>query len=411
VFHPEKDKERIIVLQSCNEPLNAEEAFILSRIGTEIRLRDLYSLLPFAPEKTNDHLNALFKKKFLNFKDGKPGSGTQPATKSLEIELPQPEVKSAKKPIKEEKLSVEVQEILQSDQFDPDLRAIDKEFRKDILVKSEKIESKNPFDILGVLTGATDSEVREAYIRLSRKFHPDRFFRKKLGHYKRRLDFLFTKIQESYESLKNPFDREALARQRNAQSKAADPKVPAAAAKKLDPAMEKLGKAEHFFKLGQAALKVKDYSQAATQFQLAYQLNPARPQYKKAYDEVAPFLEIQRSDEMIKSAEDSITQGFPHDAIEIAERALRVAPDSVQARFILAKAILEAGEKSRVSEAIDLLRRVKTSLPQNPDPCVLLSQIYYAKKDTEKALKEIDEALRRDPNCAQAHKLLSKYSS
>lgn len=411
MFHPDKDKERILVLNASTEPLSSEEAFICSRIGGEIRLRELYSLLPFATEQTNQYLIQLFQKKFLVWKDGKPGTTTKAAPKSIEIEAPPPPAKSTAKSDREVKLSIEIQEILQSDQFDPDLRTIDKEFRKDILLKSEGIEQKSPFDILGLLTGATDSEVRDAYIRLSRKFHPDRFFRKNLGHYKRRLDFLFTKIQESYESLKNPFDREALGRQLKAQTKAADPKSANTPQKKLDPAMEKIGKAEHFYKLGQAALKLKDYSQAATQFQLAFQMNPGRPQYKKAYDEVSPFLEIQRSDEMIKSAEDSLSHSLPYEAIELAERALRVAPESAQAKFILARAIIEAGEKARLSEAMDLLRRVKAAAPQNPDPCVLLGQIYYAKKDTEKALKEIDEALRRDPNCAQAHKLLSKYSS
>jgi len=411
VIDPEKDKNRILVLQETSEALNAEEAFILSRIGTEIRLQDLYSLLPFLPSQTNDLLVSLFQKKFLRWKDGKSApTKFQTATEPPQAKPNEPP-KAAAKALKVEKLSVEVQEILQADQFDPDLRAIDKEFRKDILLKSEAIETKNPFDILGVLTGATDSEVRDAYIRLSRKFHPDRFFRKKLGHYKRRLDFLFTKIQESHEALKNPFDREAIGRQLKAQNKATDPKQASTPQKKLDPAMEKIGKAEHFFKLGQAALKLKDYSQAATQFQLAYQLNPARPQYKKAYDEVSPFLEIQRSDEMLKSAEDSLSHSLPYEAIELAERALRVSPDSTHAKFILARAILEAGEKTRASEAIDLLRRVKAAVPQNPDACVLLSQIYYAKKDTKKALIEIDEALRRDPNCAMAHKLLSKYSS
>ena len=412
MINSDKDKDRILIFQETSETLSSEEAFILSRIGAEIRLHDLYSLLPFLPSTTNEHLKALFQKKFLRWKDAKSDrTYLQGASKKVDTEPTSGAPPAPGRPVKNEKLSDEVLEILQSDLFDPDLRVIDKEFRKDILTKSEGIESKNPFDILGISNRANDDEVHQAYILLSRKFHPDRFFRKKLGHYKRRLDFLFTQIQESYKNLKNSFDREAVARQLKVQVKSTEPKSANTPQRKLDPAIEKIGKAEHFFKLGQTALKLKDYSQAATQFQLAYQVNPTRPQYKKAYDQVSPFLEIHRAEEMIKSAEDSLSHSLPLEAIELAERALRISPESTSAKFVLARAIFEAGEKSRISEALDLLRRVKAAVPRNPDACVLLSQIYYAKKDPSKALKEIEEALRRDPNCALAHKLLSKYSA
>lgn len=388
----EMDKDRLIIVGTTGlDQLSPEEAFLISRISGPTKLADLLMISPFGQEQTKKTLEALLAKKAIRWKEEKPRASTAQTS---------------------EELPDDIQEIIQSDQFDFDTRALDLNFRRQILLRLKNIEQKSPFDILGIRLEASDHDVRSAYLSLSRQFHPDRFFRKPLGHYKRRLDQLFTKIQEAYAATKNEFDREALGRKFKSMGSSparADTKKPDP--KKLDPKLEKIGKAEHFYKLGLAAQKLKDYSHAATQFQMAIQLNPERPQYKKAYEEVAPFLELLKADQMLKSAEDSLSTGLSHEALEKAERVMKLQPDSPLAKLIAAKAIIDLGEKSRLKEAIDLLRRAKSGLPKDPEPCILLSQIFHAKKETDKALLEIEEALRRDPESSLAHKLLSKYSA
>ncbi|MFP6639661.1 MAG: J domain-containing protein, partial [Myxococcota bacterium] len=54
--------------------------------------------------------------------------------------------------------------------------------------------------LLGVAENADEKKVKRAYFKLSREFHPDRYFRRDLGPYRARLERLFKEIQRAYES-------------------------------------------------------------------------------------------------------------------------------------------------------------------------------------------------------------------
>jgi molecular chaperone DnaJ len=379
--------------------LITEAGYLLSRIGNQIRVSELLQVTPFSTDQTEKLIKALVDCGAIEI------SGLERAAPL-----------SAEGSLKKDEIPGEIQATLESDQRDPQLQALDTSFRQEILLKIQNLPHQKPFEILEIKNTASDHEVRQAYLRLSRKFHPDRFFRKPLGHYKRKLEQIFTAIQGAYESIKDPHDREALARQSQALSEKASSKnkdigLTASSTKKIDPKLERMGKAEHLYKLGLAALKMKDYASAAQQFQLALQLQPDRPQYRKSYEELVPFLELHKAEHLLKEAEGSLTAGFSTEALEKAEQALRMMPESVQAKWIVGRAILESGESTRFKEALEMLQRAKAGMPKNPEPSILIAQIYYKRKDRDKAILELEEALRRDPQHAQAHRLLQKYSS
>jgi curved DNA-binding protein CbpA len=62
----------------------------------------------------------------------------------------------------------------------------------------------NHFEVLGVQRGASDLEIREAYFRLVRQFHPDRHAEPALADLKKELEALFIRIGEAYEVLGHP---------------------------------------------------------------------------------------------------------------------------------------------------------------------------------------------------------------
>src|SRR5262245_31670025 len=62
-------------------------------------------------------------------------------------------------------------------------------------------------DILGIERNADAKEVKRAYFRLSREFHPDRYFRKDVGAFGPRLERIFKKVAEAYELLSDPNTR------------------------------------------------------------------------------------------------------------------------------------------------------------------------------------------------------------
>ena len=57
------------------------------------------------------------------------------------------------------------------------------------------------FTLLGIDGNAGARDIKKAYFLLSKKFHPDRFFGKRLGPYQLKLNRIFTTIKAAYDLL------------------------------------------------------------------------------------------------------------------------------------------------------------------------------------------------------------------
>lgn len=88
--------------------------------------------------------------------------------------------------------------------------------------------------LLGVKTDAESREIKRAYFKLSRDFHPDRYFGKELGAFEPLLDRIFKKIALAYELLMDPTTRAELERSM-AQAPPPDVEAPAAPAAPAKP--------------------------------------------------------------------------------------------------------------------------------------------------------------------------------
>jgi len=78
------------------------------------------------------------------------------------------------------------------------------EFQKridDILVFGQKISALNYYEILQVSADSSASEVKAAYFKLARKYHPDLFSRNLSTEIKNKIDDIFDKITKSYHTL------------------------------------------------------------------------------------------------------------------------------------------------------------------------------------------------------------------
>ncbi len=63
------------------------------------------------------------------------------------------------------------------------------------------------YQLLGVPRSAERREIRDAYFALSRRFHPDVFFKRNLGDYRSRLDEVFRMLTRAYDVLSNAKQR------------------------------------------------------------------------------------------------------------------------------------------------------------------------------------------------------------
>ena len=61
--------------------------------------------------------------------------------------------------------------------------------------------------MLGVSPDGDAAAVQAAYYQLSRDWHPDRHFRRDLGEYKEKLEYVFVHITKAYKTLSDPDQR------------------------------------------------------------------------------------------------------------------------------------------------------------------------------------------------------------
>ncbi|MGB5373423.1 MAG: DnaJ domain-containing protein [Polyangiales bacterium] len=86
---------------------------------------------------------------------------------------------------------------------------IDDALREKILQTFKRADRLNHYELLGVGTDAERSEIRKAYFALSKTFHPDSYYGKRLGSFKAQMEVIFRKVTDAYEVIGRQQKREA----------------------------------------------------------------------------------------------------------------------------------------------------------------------------------------------------------
>jgi tetratricopeptide (TPR) repeat protein len=84
---------------------------------------------------------------------------------------------------------------------------LDVEMRHQILRMHAALERSDHYALLGVDTTADKKTLRRAYFELAAKFHPDRYFRKKLGSFKPRMETIFGRLTRAHDTVSNKESR------------------------------------------------------------------------------------------------------------------------------------------------------------------------------------------------------------
>ena len=85
---------------------------------------------------------------------------------------------------------------------------LDPERKKKIYETHSSMEEQNYYELLGVSPKASRQLIRSAYFELSRTFHPDSVFGRRLGHYKPKMEAVFKRLTEAYDVLSRSQRRE-----------------------------------------------------------------------------------------------------------------------------------------------------------------------------------------------------------
>ena len=73
--------------------------------------------------------------------------------------------------------------------------------RRRVLVMARRIAIGDPWKIFGLATGADKREIKRAYFRLSKDFHPDRYYTRKCGSFAGRLQSIFEVMSRTYSEM------------------------------------------------------------------------------------------------------------------------------------------------------------------------------------------------------------------
>ncbi len=223
--------------------------------------------------------------------------------------------------------------------------------RLEILEAHDGLGLRTHFEILGVPRDATEAQVREAYFRLAKRFHPDVHHDAALSDLRDKLEELFTRLGEAYEVLCSPrirasYERE-LARQEGAQ-----------------------------------AVAVAD-----------------------------PTLGREATAEAIARGSESLAQERYWEAIRLFESAIPRAEGDLrqQARILLARAY--AKNPGWVKQGEELLLAVLREEPDNLDALLQLGRIYKGQGLRSRALSTLRRVLELNPAHAEARQLVGELGS
>src|SRR6185295_691723 len=187
------------------------------------------------------------------------------------------------------------------------------------------------YEILGVPKTASSAEIRQAYARLARERHPDRFTD---PEEKARAHEFFRDLTTAFNTLSNEKSR----REYDIDSQTPKSAVP-----------EEI--ARHAFETGVARLKARDFHEAVQQFRVAVRLMPGDPRYHAALA--------------------SALANNPHwvrDAIAAIETAIRLSPQEPAFHLELARLLDRQGLKLRARKAAEAALRLAPD-----DPAVIVA--------------------------------------
>lgn len=321
---------------------------------------------------------------------------------------------------------------------------------------SELFRKGTYYDVFSLGLDFEKGELKSAYYDLSRRFHPDRFYRSDLAGLEEMVEEVFAAINEAYRVLGNAgarakYDREMQEKQRRLpapgpqksrteegastpqtalgsstslnteapvhghvvqwarpQAPAAEPPPPRPERKPVSPAVEKMRqqivervkKARQHFKEGEQLAANGGWLKAAGAFYLATQFDPNNEEYKRRFAEAdRKSKDAQMALHMDKGRKAESFRGFK-EAEHHYEAATQCDPQVGEPYFRLAQMKLQNEGDKRA--ALSLLRKAVEKEPRNIDFHMLLAQVYEELDLKKNANREFAAVLEIKPDHGDA---------
>jgi len=257
--------------RSSRVKISLQQGYLLSRLEQARTVQEILSMVPGDEEATKRNLLVLWAYGILN-------------SPHLSRLLPRIDPQSKPEPAR-----VLISEKV-TDELQKQIEMIEQTY--------VALSHKDYYTLLGVTTKADMAQIKTAYYRLARKFHPDRFYGLEDSVVKEKIDIIFSTINVAYETLKNTrtrhmYDSASLDERRiNPSNVNEDSRKPSA---------ENVAKvAEDYFQRAQKSYASRNYFEAVQFLRSATQIAPEVPKYWRQLG-----ISLSKNDQWRKEAEDS----------------------------------------------------------------------------------------------------------
>ena len=329
----------------------------------------------------------------------------------------------------------------------PDADAIDlrPEQRMAIDLAFDGIDDKSFYEILLLPRTADQRAVKRAYYRLSKEYHPDKFYRKTLGPYKVKLEVIFNKITEAYRILQDEDSRadyddlvfgkegkdaatlteasttvdfipDAVRKRQANQEAKAKAKDRKGKKKKKNRAvfMQKfqkqlvmrIAKAKRHMAAGEAAMEKGDFQEAASNFQMAMTLDPRNTRAKTLFKRSQSQHRNGRAEEFYRQAQEVMIAEDTKRAAELLQKAVDCKPTKGKYYHEFGKLVIAHTLQQRVG--LELLRKAVELEPRNVNYNIELARAYDELGMPSNAIRAFERVLHLDRKNSEATKSLKR---
>jgi eukaryotic-like serine/threonine-protein kinase len=353
--------------------LSPIDGFLLSRIDGVITAREIFQITPLPEEDTERSLFALLCTGTVEYVPrtatwrarAAAAAGAESPSPASAAPAPEPAPASPSTPAPSPTSKSDAGRSLKDETDREDARRNVEARRSEILDAFAGLQGRDHFELLGIERKASENEVKEAYFRLARKFHPDTPLDPALADLRPKRENVFLRLAAAYETLRNPQSRAHYERMVEARSPRRQPEAPAAS----PPAAPAAGP-----------------------------VPPLEPKARAVGEE----RQQNAAQEAVPNATRLIKEEKYWDAIQVLEPALPFleGPARLKARILLARAYLK--NPNWVRQAETTLREVLREKPDLAEAHVVLGLVYRTTNLRSRALASYRKALELDPENEEA---------
>jgi tetratricopeptide (TPR) repeat protein len=284
--------------------------------------------------------------------------------------------------------------------------------------------------LLDVEKGSSDPKViKRAYFKLSKEFHPDRYFRRNIGPYALPLERIFKKVLEAHEMLSDP-DLCQVENQSSTPSAVetvvalpATEASPEPSAEKPKPLtkLERLrqrmpfkidqaaiearrAKAQEIFRAAEASQKAGRLQEAEANIRIAISFDPACSEFKEALGGLRIQAAGARATKLLATPSERMSEGELRDAWKLLEDVLLYRPHDPELNERAARVCLQLG---KLDVAEEYAQTYMEGSPEVAGSHTLLGRIHRERGDRDAAVRAFERALKLDEEDLDARRALA----